>query len=445
MKETRTINLNGIAFTIDYDAYQELRDYLHDIELRLSMDERNDVMADIEARMAELFSNALFAKNIQVVNMDIVHSVQARIGAPSEFGENKRPKVKHTKSDNSGCGRVFGIAVLVMLAMIAVPIVLPIMAGFIALIVSLFGMSVGLLGTAPFLGMELFAGNGWMTALFIVCGLAVIVLPIVMIICSIVSYMRTRRGPKARFWWITLALWLLSIVGTTILAVEAVNMGFDIKSFVQQITDDEDDEDLASEVRNVPAFNAIKVCGAADVTLYTGAEPQLIVRSNRLTDVVSEVQDSVLCISAPMGRYADLELDITAPTLCSINTSGACDIESDGILQAETLDIQCNGASDADLQIDVQTLNITISGGSDMDIQGTANQATITLSGAGDIDAEHLTTQTMHINCTGASEADINVQQELWAQATGASKITYRGNPSIKQKMEVGGSSIQKK
>ena len=39
MKETRTINLNGLVYHIDYDAYQELRDYLQDIELRLPQDE----------------------------------------------------------------------------------------------------------------------------------------------------------------------------------------------------------------------------------------------------------------------------------------------------------------------------------------------------------------------------------------------------------------------
>lgn len=52
----------------------------------------------------------------------------------------------------------------------------------------------------------------------------------------------------------------------------------------------------------------------------------------------------------------------------------------------------------------------------------------------------------MHINCAGASEAEINVQDELWAQASGASKISYRGTPRvIKQKMELGGSKIVKK
>ena len=50
----------------------------------------------------------------------------------------------------------------------------------------------------------------------------------------------------------------------------------------------------------------------------------------------------------------------------------------------------------------------------------------------------------MHINCAGASVAEVHVQRELWAQAAGASKITYKGSPAIKQNMAVGGSIIRK-
>lgn len=446
MKETRTINLNGIAFNIDYDAYQELRDYLHDIELRLPIDEKNDVMADLEARMAELFSKALFAKNIQVIDIAMVQSVQARIGAPSEFGENKRPKVKKTKSENSGCWRVFGITVMVLVAVMALPVLLPLLAGFVALIVGLFGASIGIIGAAPFMGIELFGGTTWMTALFIVCGLAAVVLPIVMIICSIVSYMRTRRGPKARFWWITLILWALSIVGTATMSVKAVQMGLDITPLINQMWDDDDDDTtMASEEREVPAFNAICVKGAAEVRLHTGAQQQLTVRSHNLDKVTTEVRDSVLYVEMAQGRYMGMSLDVTVPELRSIRAAGACEVKSADVLTTRKLDIDCAGAAEMDLNINVQTLNIEVNGGAELDLKGTANQADVTLNGAGEIDAADLVTQTMHINCAGASEAEINVQNELWAQATGASKIIYRGTPQLKQKMEIGGSKIVRK
>ena len=59
MNETRTINLNGLVYHIDYDAYKCLQDYLSDIEQRLPQQDRQEVMADLEARIAELFQKAL--------------------------------------------------------------------------------------------------------------------------------------------------------------------------------------------------------------------------------------------------------------------------------------------------------------------------------------------------------------------------------------------------
>lgn len=442
MKETRTINLNGIAFTIDYDAYQSLRDYLHDIELRLSMDERSEVMSDIEARMGELFSKALFAKHIQVIDMGIVKDVEARIGAPAEFGENKRPRVKNSKSENSGCWRIFGITVLVLLAVMALPILLPVLGGFIALIAGLFGASVGIISTVPLVGIELYGGSTWMLVLLVTFGLLAVVLPIVMIIYTIVSYMRTRRGPKARFWWIALVLWLLSVVGTGTMLVKAVQMGMDIPALLQAIDEYDDDNPMFSESREVAAFDGLDVTGAAEVRIHIAPVQSLTVLSNSLSEVNTEVRDGVLYVDAPQVRYAAIKLDVTVPELKSIRVTGACKVKSDDVLRQSILDINSAGTAEFDFAIATDTLRVTVDGATEIDLRGTAQNANIALNGAGEIDADNLVVQNMHINCAGASKAEIHVQSELWAQAMGASKIAYRGTPSIKQKMEVGGGKI---
>ena len=51
----------------------------------------------------------------------------------------------------------------------------------------------------------------------------------------------------------------------------------------------------------------------------------------------------------------------------------------------------------------------------------------------------------MHINCAGASKGEVNVVQELWAQAAGTSRIAYEGNPAIRNQIAVGGSVIRRK
>ncbi len=449
MKETRTINLNGMIFHIDNDAYITLSGYLQDIELRLPVDEKKDVMADLEARIAELLQSALFAKNQQVVNMEMVKSVQQRIGSPSDFGENKRPKVKH-QSNNQGCGRAFGIGLTIFLIICALPVLFVLGMVIFALLMGLFGASVGIASAIPMVGLDLF-GNGWLTGMAVVCLLLAVGLPIAMIITPIVSYMRTRRGPKARFWWITVILWVLSLAGLGVLASKAVDNQGGIVSFVQtmQALDDDDNLDfddgaMQTELRTVEPFSAISIKGCAAVRLQQSSDYKLSLRSNAPADVLTEVRDGVLYIEVLNNRYTKAKMNISMPSLTALYTAGTCKIDGDSPLVADSLLLDVSGAAQADLQLQVQSLTVDCKGASELELNGLAEYADIRLSGAGSVEAENFVVQDMHINCAGAAQAELNVQRNLWAQAAGASKITYEGNPDVKQSLAVGGSVIKR-
>lgn len=449
MNETRTINLNGLVYHIDYDAYQILRDYLHDIELRLPQDDRQEVMADIEARIAELLQKALFAKNIQVVNLEIVNSVKSQIGAPSEFGPNRRPKVKVDKSQNSGCGRILSITLKVILILMALPILGTILTILFAIIMTLCGLTLGIGSALPFLS-ELMPFTSSIspafTAITILCLLFVIGLPIVVLIHTIIVFMRTRRGPKARFWWITLILWVLSLIGLGTLTTHFVTHS-DINNVVRTIDRwDDMDGTFHSEARELESFHAIEVYGAAQINLSQSLDQQIVVNAHDFSLVQTEVREGVLYIDVPTNPYTPMILDISVPTLSSIRAVGAAsiDLEPQSIFTTDTLTLDLSGAAEVDMDLQVAVLNIDAKGAASVELTGTANSATITLAGAGEIDAEDFLVQTMHINCAGASEADIHVVRELWAQAAGASKISYMGNPTIKQNMAVGGSVIKR-
>jgi phage shock protein PspC (stress-responsive transcriptional regulator) len=89
MKKTVNINLGGIAFTIDEDAYIRLHDYLDAIHKRLGNSEAaKEVILDIEARLAELFS-AEKGNNNPIVNITQVELAIAAMGKPEDIaGEN---------------------------------------------------------------------------------------------------------------------------------------------------------------------------------------------------------------------------------------------------------------------------------------------------------------------------------------------------------------------
>jgi phage shock protein PspC (stress-responsive transcriptional regulator) len=97
MKKTLTVNLNNIVFHIDDDAYEMLQTYLHEIADHFqSDDEKNEIMNDIEARIAELFNEKL-QKNKNVVNLTDVEEIIEIMGKPSQYAdEDEEPKSPKT-------------------------------------------------------------------------------------------------------------------------------------------------------------------------------------------------------------------------------------------------------------------------------------------------------------------------------------------------------------
>lgn len=85
MKKTHNINLGGYPFTIDEDAYSQMDRYLSTIRRHFSKSEGCDeIMSDIETRMAELFNDEL--NNQPIISQSHLDSVVAIMGKPEEFG-----------------------------------------------------------------------------------------------------------------------------------------------------------------------------------------------------------------------------------------------------------------------------------------------------------------------------------------------------------------------
>ena len=85
MKKTIHVNIGGMPFVLDEDAYDVLKRYLSEIEIRLDgVDDQ-----DIETRIADIFSGAI-SPRMQVVDTALVKRAMAVIGPAQEFGEPRR-------------------------------------------------------------------------------------------------------------------------------------------------------------------------------------------------------------------------------------------------------------------------------------------------------------------------------------------------------------------
>ncbi len=105
MKKTITINLGGVVFSIDEDAYELLKEYLDKIEGHFSDEgERQDIMSDIESRIAELFSDGQNSGNRPVTLKDVEKVIEI-MGEPVDIADSAENSGDGQSQSSSSAGR----------------------------------------------------------------------------------------------------------------------------------------------------------------------------------------------------------------------------------------------------------------------------------------------------------------------------------------------------
>ena len=99
MKKTITINISGLVFNIEEDAYASLKNYLESIGNKFNnLAERQEIIEDIEARIAELFSEKL-SRSKEVINEQDVEAIKIVMGSPDNFEEDESSEYSQEKTE----------------------------------------------------------------------------------------------------------------------------------------------------------------------------------------------------------------------------------------------------------------------------------------------------------------------------------------------------------
>jgi len=104
MNKTIIININGIVFHIEEDAYEVLRSYMTDVKRHFAYSPDSDeIVTDIENRLAEMFTERLTADHKQVIILADVNYVTEKMGNVNDFSmEDDEPVNPDTASFRNG-------------------------------------------------------------------------------------------------------------------------------------------------------------------------------------------------------------------------------------------------------------------------------------------------------------------------------------------------------
>lgn len=107
MKKTVNINIKGVIFPLDEDAYTKLNIYLDEINTHFKNKKgQEEIINDIENRIVELFQQKLNDKK-QVIMIDDVDEVIMVMGHPVDFDEDSEEDATITQIQVKGKKRLF--------------------------------------------------------------------------------------------------------------------------------------------------------------------------------------------------------------------------------------------------------------------------------------------------------------------------------------------------
>ncbi|MBI2847638.1 MAG: DUF2807 domain-containing protein [Chloroflexi bacterium] len=232
---------------------------------------------------------------------------------------------------------------------------------------------------------------------------------------------------------------------------------------------------FVTETKEIAGFTGVAISGPfeADIKRADNFSVTINVRSTFLDYVtVNKAGDTLKVSLAPRHVFTDFpiqpntfKVNITMPALTGISLSGATKASISGFKSSQDFRIEISGASSLDMEsveagnvasqlsgasrltggLRAKELDLTVSGASKIDMEGSADNLLLIASGASNIDLLDFPLNQADVRISGASEADVDVKMKLDLSLTDASRLYFRGNPTVGNMSISGASTVKQK
>jgi len=208
--------------------------------------------------------------------------------------------------------------------------------------------------------------------------------------------------------------------------------------------------DLETKEYAFTGFNKVEVSSAFKFEVSQSSSYGISVTAD--DNVIEKVQvtkegDTLKIGLETIPRLGSLTLKavVTMPHLSALVTSGASHGTVSGFSSTNDVNIRASGASKVEGNIIAGDADFNISGASIISLQGSAKNMVANVSGASHFHLGDFIVNNANVNFSGFSTGAVNVSGRLDANLSGASKLSYIGEPIFGNINTSGGSTLSKK
>lgn len=197
-------------------------------------------------------------------------------------------------------------------------------------------------------------------------------------------------------------------------------------------------------IGGVSANNAFEV-----IVKISDTEENVVIEANENLHRYIEVTRSGNVIEVGLVHnvnikgHATLRAIITTKSMYQFFASGASHITVQDSISAPNMYVDLSGASSLNAELYANHMNAELSGASQINLSGECANFELDLSGASEASGYDYIIETLNGDFSGASSAQLTIENAIYLDASGASSLQYKGNAILKGQDLSGGSTIQ--
>jgi hypothetical protein len=214
--------------------------------------------------------------------------------------------------------------------------------------------------------------------------------------------------------------------GLVVLAVGALSSFSDPRVVVQ------------SETRPVDVFTEVNLGGSARVIVKQGSPQSVVVEAS--PEALAEFETVVKNKQLRLGFRRDNDMKfkirdrgpvtvyVTAPSLTGLTVAGSGQLDTDGPIKAESMNLSVAGSGNLRVtQLSATSLQTSVAGSGNLQIAGTCPQHEISISGSGDVKAQDLKAETCKVRISGSGNAYVYASKTADARISGSGNVFVAG------------------